>query len=88
MKIIISVKNVFNILYVTIYKMSDIKKIKRMLSKKKKIVCNRSYGNNSKSWKCDKCNQVFSYFHQFKHDCENYKMKKYKNLIKDIKTKN
>jgi hypothetical protein len=61
--------------------MTDLKKIKYLLSKKKKIACNRSYGNNSKSWKCEKCLQVFSYMHKYKHDCENYKYKKYKNLV-------
>jgi len=65
--------------------MTDIKKIKRILSKKKKIAYNRSYGNNSKSWKCIKCNQVFSYMNKYQHDCENYKYQKYKNNLDNNK---
>jgi len=61
--------------------MSNLKKVKYLLSKKKKIAYNRAYGNNSKSWKCDKCLQVFCYNHYKNHDCENYKYKKYKNLV-------
>lgn len=61
--------------------MTDIKKIRRILSKKKKIVCNKKFGNNSKSWKCDLCLQVFSHNNQYKHDCKNYKIQKYKNLV-------
>ncbi len=61
--------------------MTDLKKIKRILSKKKKIACNKSFGNNSKSWKCLKCEQVFSYNNKFWHNCENYKRQKFKNLV-------
>lgn len=67
--------------------MSNIGKVKFMLSKKKKIVYNKAYGNNSKSWKCDKCLQVFSYNNKYKHDCENYKYKKYKNLVNNKGTR-